>query len=113
MGLEKRERSALFRWLLTNSQTQSCSGSSWGGKAGGGAWFWVVGCNGFVMMMTMCGFDFGLMRRVLAFFFLFALPLFSLSPIQRDLYNVCKAESKYGDARFGIGRRTCRGTRYC
>ena len=63
------------------------------GKAGGG----VVlrrGCNGFVMM---CGFDFALMRRVLAFLFFCSASL-SLFPIQRDLYHVCKVESKCGDA---------------
>ena len=38
------------------------------GKAGGGGGLVRCGCNGFVMM---CGFDFALMRRVLAFFFFF------------------------------------------
>ena len=42
----------------------------WGRQVG--AWFFRGGCYGFVIMW---GFDFGLMRRVLAFFFFSALPL--------------------------------------
>ena len=64
----------------------------WGRQVG--AWFFRRGCNGFVMM---CGFDFALMRRVLSFFFFLLCLSLSLFPIQRDLYHVCKVESKCGD----------------
>ena len=61
------------------------------------------------VLLMMCGFDFALDETrscffFLSFFFFFfsALPLpLALAlffPMQRDLYHVCKAESKCGDA---------------